>query len=58
MPKQIKQKYQYKPEKCALFDMFPRTAHFETLCCLYHQKKDFISGQYEPKDADHLQQLK
>ena len=26
----------------------------ETVCCLYHQKKDFISVQYEPKDADYL----
>jgi len=27
----------YKPEKCALFDMFPRTAHFESVCLLSHQ---------------------
>ena len=26
----------YTPEKCALFDMFPRTAHFESVCLLYH----------------------
>ena len=29
----------------------------ETVCCLYHQKKDFISVPYEPKNVDHLQQL-
>ena len=27
----------YTPEKCALFDMFPRTAHFESVCLLSHQ---------------------
>ena len=26
----------------------------ETVCCLYHQKKDFISVPYEPKNADYL----
>ena len=39
-------------------DMFPFTEHVETVCCLYHQKKDFISVPYEPKDADYLKQLK
>ena len=39
-------------------DMFPRTKHVETVCCLYHQKKDFISVPYEPKNAEYLQQLK
>ncbi|MBR6239493.1 MAG: 23S rRNA (uracil(1939)-C(5))-methyltransferase RlmD [Clostridia bacterium] len=33
-------------------DMFPQTNHIETICCLYHQKKDFISVPYEPKNAD------
>ena len=28
----------------------------ETVCCLYHQKKDFISVPYEPKDASYLKQ--
>ena len=37
-------------------DMFPRTCHVETVCCLYHQKKDFISVPYEPKDASYLKQ--
>ena len=32
--------------------------HVETVCCLYHQKKDFISVPYEPKDADYMNQLK
>ena len=25
--------------------------HVETVSCLYHQKKDFISVPYEPRDA-------
>ncbi len=28
----------------------------ETVCCLYHQKKEFISVHYEPKDAEYLKQ--
>ena len=48
----------YAAEKAAAVDMFPRTRHVETVCCLYHQKKDFISVPYEPKNADYLQQLK
>lgn len=28
--------------------------HVETVCCLYHQKKDFISVPYEPNNADHM----
>ena len=28
--------------------------HVETVCCLYHQKKEFISVPYEPKDAEYL----
>jgi 23S rRNA (uracil1939-C5)-methyltransferase len=35
-------------------DMFPRCGHVETVCCLYHQKKDFISVPYEPNNADHM----
>ena len=30
----------------------------ETVCCLYHQKKDFISVPYEPKAADNLETIK
>jgi 23S rRNA (uracil1939-C5)-methyltransferase len=37
-------------------DMFPRTFHVETVCCLYHQKKDFISVPYKPKDDSYLKQ--
>ena len=37
-------------------DMFPYTTHVETVCCLYHQKKDFISVPYEPKDDDYPKQ--
>ncbi len=33
-------------------DMFPFTDHIETVCCLYHQKKDFISVPYEPKNVE------
>jgi len=36
-------------------DLFPRTGHVETVCCLYHQKKDFISVPYEPKNGDYLE---
>ena len=35
-------------------DMFPMTGHVETVCCLYHQKKDVISVPYEPKNDDYL----
>ena len=48
----------YRAEKGVAVDMFPRTMHVETVCCLYHQKKDFISVPYEPKNADYLKQLK
>ena len=44
----------YEPEKMVLADLFPRTDNIETVCCLYHQKKDFISVPYEPKDAEYL----
>ena len=43
-------------KKIRPFDLFPRTKHVETVCCLYHQKKDFISVPYEPKDASYLKQ--
>ncbi len=48
----------YRAERVTTVDLFPRTYHVETVCCLYHQKKDFISVPYEPKNADYLQQLK
>ena len=46
----------YSLQKATAVDMFPRTSHVETVCCLYHQKKDFISVPYEPKDASYLKQ--
>ena len=33
-------------------------SHIETVCCLYHQKKGFISVPYEPKNTVFMQQLK
>ena len=48
----------YRAEKIQPVDMFPWTEHVETVCCLYHQKKDFISVPYEPKDAEHLRLIK
>ena len=30
--------------------------HVETVCCLYHQKKDFVSVPYEPKDVEYLKE--
>ena len=46
----------YQLRAATAVDMFPRTCHVETVCCLYHQKKDFISVPYEPKDASYLKQ--
>jgi 23S rRNA (uracil1939-C5)-methyltransferase len=48
----------YRCARAVPVDMFPCTEHVETVCCLYHQKKDFISVPYEPKDANHLRQMK
>ena len=48
----------YTAEKAVAVDLFPRTVHVETVCCLYHQKKDFILVPYEPKNADYLKQPK
>ena len=44
----------YGVEKIQPVDMFPWTEHVETVCCLYHQKKDFISVPYEPRNAEYL----
>ena len=41
----------YSLQKVTAVDMFPRTSHVETVCLLYHQKKDFISVPYEPKNT-------
>ena len=46
----------YRLDACQPVDMFCYTGHVETVCCLYQQKKDFISVPYEPKDAEHLKQ--
>ena len=48
----------YRLERVTAVDMFPRTRHVETVCCLYHQKKDFISVPYEPKNAEYLKKIK
>ncbi len=48
----------YAVETIQPVDMFPNTIHVETVCCLYHQKKVFISVPYEPKNTDFMQQLK
>ena len=42
----------FSVEKIQPVDMFPQTVHVETVCCLYHQKKDFISVPYEPKNVE------
>ena len=42
----------YRLAAAEAYDLFPRCAHVETVCCLYHQKKDFISVPYEPKNAE------
>ncbi|MBP5225045.1 MAG: 23S rRNA (uracil(1939)-C(5))-methyltransferase RlmD [Lachnospiraceae bacterium] len=47
----------FRLEKVQPVDMFGMTVHVETVCCLSHQNKDFISVPYEPKDADYLKQL-
>ena len=44
----------YRLEKAEAADLFPRTGHVETVCCLYHQKKDFISVPYEPMNDGYL----
>ncbi|MBQ1641724.1 MAG: hypothetical protein II104_01585, partial [Oscillospiraceae bacterium] len=46
--------YGYVLKKITAVDMFPGTFHVETVCCLYHQKKDFISVPYEPRNAEYL----
>ena len=44
----------YRLQKASAVDMFPRTHHVEAVCCLYHQKKDFISVPYVPRNTDYL----
>ena len=39
--------------------LFPKSENTdETVCFLYHQKKDFISVHYEPKDTEYLKKIK
>jgi 23S rRNA (uracil1939-C5)-methyltransferase len=45
-------KQKYRIAQIRGYDMFPNTPHVETVCCLYHQKKDFISVPYEPKNVE------
>ncbi|MBQ4045218.1 MAG: 23S rRNA (uracil(1939)-C(5))-methyltransferase RlmD, partial [Lachnospiraceae bacterium] len=47
----------YKTRKVQPVDLFPQTVHVETVCCLYYQKKEFISVSYEPKNADYLKRI-
>ena len=47
----------YYMEKVQPVDLFPYTEHVETVCLLYHRRKDFISVPYEPNDAEYLKQL-
>ena len=47
----------YQPIRLASFDLFPWTDHIETVCCLYHQKKDFVLVPYEPKDVEYLKKI-
>jgi len=44
----------YAVRRAEAFDLFPRTAHVETVCLLCRQKKDLISAPYEPKASDEL----
>lgn len=48
----------YEVQEIRCVDMFPETVHIETVCCLYHQKKEFISVPYEPKNMSDLIMLK
>ena len=42
----------YETVKAQPVDMFCWTSGIETVCCLCHQKKDFIHVSYEPKNAE------
>ena len=47
----------YAVRRIVPVNMFPATRHVETVCCLYHQKKDFISLPYEPKNASYMKTM-
>ena len=46
------------PEPGSAADMIPRQAIWRLYAALYHQKKDYISVPYEPKDDGFLNRLK
>ena len=46
----------YHIDRIQPVDMFCWTSDVETVCCLYHQKKDFVSVPYEPKDVEYLKE--
>ena len=52
LPEWVKQFYRIRCEADTGFQ--PKQTTDETVCCLYHQKKDFISVPYEPKNTDYL----
>ena len=56
LPEWVKQFYRIRCEADSVFQ--PKRTTDETVCCLYHQKKDFISVPYEPKNDDYLKQHK
>ena len=47
----------YRLQTATAVDIFPRTAHVETVCCLYRPKDKFISAPYEPKDASYMKTM-
>ena len=55
LPEWVKQFYRLRCEAENINFQQNQTTD-ETVCCLYHQNKDFISVQYEPNNADYLKQ--
>ena len=47
-----------KDMKISVGDSLDSKQHVETVCCLYHQKKNYIKVPYEPKVDGYLKQLK
>ncbi|MBE6725511.1 MAG: 23S rRNA (uracil(1939)-C(5))-methyltransferase RlmD [Ruminococcaceae bacterium] len=48
----------YEVKRVVPVNLFPATKHVETVCCLYHRKKDFITVPYESKNAEYQKQMK
>ena len=46
----------YKIDRLQPVDMFSKSFHVETVCCLYHQKKESIFVSYETKDTENIKQ--